>query len=72
MGRKRKKPTISPGLVKIRCARGLAARIAKELRIDQGAISGWKEVPPKRCKDVSRITGIALGDLNPTVYGGIA
>lgn len=42
--------------------------LAEELGVTRGAIGQWKEVPPKRAKDVSRLTQLPLETLCPDIF----
>jgi DNA-binding transcriptional regulator YdaS (Cro superfamily) len=48
--------------------RGLRARIARELGIERGAIAQWRQIPPERVPEVSRITGIPRHQLRPDLW----
>jgi DNA-binding transcriptional regulator YdaS (Cro superfamily) len=42
---------------------------ADSKRITPQAISQWKRVPPERCLEVERVSGVSRYELRPDVYG---
>jgi len=49
-----------------------AAKLANELGILRSAVYGWKErnqIPAKRVKAVSKLTGIPAAELRPDIFG---
>ena len=48
---------------------GSAAGLARALGIKPQALSQWRTVPVKRCRDVARLTGVPLLDLRPDLFG---
>jgi DNA-binding transcriptional regulator YdaS (Cro superfamily) len=49
---------------------GSGAELARRLGVNKTAISQWRkrEIPVKRARDVSRISGIPLHELRPDVW----
>lgn len=62
------KPQPLLGMDLLRSQRGLMTRLAAELGIERGAVAMWKQVPPARVPDVSRITGIPRHVLRPDLW----
>lgn len=59
---------MTPGLKRIRAARGMARFIADSLNISEPAVSKWLEIPAKRVLDIERITNIPRNELRPDLY----
>jgi DNA-binding transcriptional regulator YdaS (Cro superfamily) len=56
------------GMDLLRSQRGLMTRLAAQLGIERGAVAQWKQVPPERVPDVSRLTGIPRHQLRPDLW----
>lgn len=50
-------------------AAGTLSALANGLGVTVQSISGWKDIPPERCLDVEKLTGISRYDLRPDIYG---
>ena len=50
---------------------GSASELARQLGVSRQADSQWREVPPRKARKVSEITGIPLADICPDLYRGI-
>jgi DNA-binding transcriptional regulator YdaS (Cro superfamily) len=59
----------SGGLAKAIAAAGSLTTLASKLRVTIQAVSQWSAVPPDRCLDVERETGVSRYELRPDVYG---
>lgn len=46
-----------------------AADLARRLKIRPQSLNKWRKVPPERCLEVERITGVSRHTLRPDVYG---
>ena len=59
----------SGGLAAAIAAAGSLTSLARKIRVTIQAVSQWDEVPPERCLDVERETGVSRYELRPDVYG---
>jgi DNA-binding transcriptional regulator YdaS (Cro superfamily) len=59
---------MNKGIDTIRATKGMAAKIAKNLKISRGAVSRWQHIPAERIVEVERITGIPREELRPDLY----
>ena len=59
----------SGGLAKAIAAAGNLTTLASKIKVTIQAVSQWDEVPPERCLDVERETGVSRYELRPDVYG---
>ncbi len=50
-------------------AGGGCSALARKLKVTRGAVSAWKAVPPKRAREIAKITGIPKEVLRPDVFG---
>ncbi|MBO0765695.1 MAG: helix-turn-helix domain-containing protein [Hyphomicrobiaceae bacterium] len=48
---------------------GTARALAEALGITEQAVGQWSRIPPERCLDVERITGVSRHILRPNIYG---
>jgi len=51
----------------IECAQSLTS-LARRLNMSVQAISQWLRVPPERCAEVERVTGVPRWRLRPDIY----
>jgi DNA-binding transcriptional regulator YdaS (Cro superfamily) len=58
----------SNGLGEIRAHRGMAAKLARNLKVNQSTISRWEKIPAELVVIVERITGIPREKLRPDLY----
>jgi hypothetical protein len=57
------------GLAAAVAAAGSLTVLAGKLGLTLQAVCQWDEVPPERCLDVERVTGVSRHDLRPDIYG---
>jgi len=55
-------------IARIKAVRGMAAKIARALRLHAPAVSRWKRVPAEHVMKVEKITGIPRDELRPDLY----
>jgi DNA-binding transcriptional regulator YdaS (Cro superfamily) len=59
----------SGGLAKAIAAAKTMTALANRIGVSVQAVAQWNEVPPERCLDVERETGVPRYELRPDVYG---
>ena len=57
------------GLAKAIASAGSLTVLAEKLGLTLQAVCQWGEVPPERCLDVERLTGVSRHVLRPDIYG---
>jgi DNA-binding transcriptional regulator YdaS (Cro superfamily) len=57
------------GLAAAVAAAGSLTALAEKLKLTLQAVCQWDDVPPERCLDVERITGVSRHVLRPDIYG---
>jgi DNA-binding transcriptional regulator YdaS (Cro superfamily) len=57
------------GLAKAIAAVGSLSELARRIGLSTQAVSQWQRVPPERCLDVERVSGVSRYVLRPDVYG---
>ena len=56
------------GFTKALSVYGTVGGMAKKLGTKIQSVSQWKDLPPERCLDVHKQTGIPLHELRPDIY----
>ena len=57
------------GLAAAVAAAGSLSDLATKLGLTLQAVCQWNEVPPERCLEVERLTGVSRHELRPDIYG---
>ena len=57
------------GLAAAIAAVGSMSDLAEKLDLTLQAVCQWSRVPPERCLDVERVTGVSRHVLRPDIYG---
>jgi DNA-binding transcriptional regulator YdaS (Cro superfamily) len=57
------------GLAAAIAAAGSVTDLADKLGLTLQAVCQWSKVPPERCLDVERVTGVSRHVLRPDIYG---
>ena len=57
------------GLAKAIAAAKTITALAEKIGLTAQAVSQWDDVPPERCLDVERATGVSRYELRPDIYG---
>jgi DNA-binding transcriptional regulator YdaS (Cro superfamily) len=60
------------GLAKAIAKAKTITALAQQLGLTAQAVSQWSDVPPDRCLEVERVTGVSRHELRPDIYGGPA
>jgi hypothetical protein len=64
-----KRKTRTGGLAAAIAAVGSPSDLADGLGLTLQAVCQWSKVPPERCLDVERVTGVSRHVLRPDIYG---
>lgn len=59
---------LKAGVEKAIEAAGSGGKLGRSLGISRAAVNEWDQVPAKRVREVSRITGVPLAELRPDLY----
>lgn len=59
----------SGGLAKAIAAVGSITALAAKIKLTVQAVSQWDEIPPERCLDVEKASGVSRHELRPDIYG---
>ena len=57
------------GLAKAIAAVKTITALAEKIGLTVQAVSQWDDVPPERCLDVEKATGVSRYELRPDIYG---
>lgn len=64
-----KRKTRTGGLAAAIAAVDSVSDLADKLGLTLQAVCQWSKVPPERCLDVERVTGVSRHILRPDIYG---